>query len=140
MSHFTRRPVPMTTGILGLVIGLTLSTSACTVAANPILNPANGNSNADPGCIAALTAISTYGPEAVTFLANGREDVNKAVVNLLVIALDAAADAAEQPADKQAIRTLANVYIEFYDFTTNVVAVPSAALLKDTANLKSVCK
>jgi hypothetical protein len=122
--------------------GLALAASGCSAGsiATSSVGPVGDGSSTDPGCIAALKAISTYGPKAVESLAHGREDVNKAVVNLLVIALDSAADVADQPAAKQAIRTLANVYEDYYDLTTDVVAVPTATLLKDTANLETVCK
>jgi hypothetical protein len=122
--------------------GLALAASGCSAGsiAASSLGPVGDGSSTDPGCIAALKAISTYGPKAVESLAHGREDVNKAVVNLLVIALDSAADVADQPAAKQAIRTLANVYEDYYDLTTDVVAVPTATLLKDTANLDTVCQ
>ena len=119
-------------------IALALGTSGC--AALAASDPVSNNSSTDPGCIAALHAVSTYGPRAVDDLAQGREDVNKAVVHLLVIALDSAADVANQPADKQAISALANVYEDYYDLTTTVVAFPIAALLKDTSDLDAVCK
>jgi hypothetical protein len=136
VSHSTSRRIASCV----LALGFVLSASGCGNSVVVKADPAGLVGSSDPGCIAALKAISTYGPQAVDFLAHGREDVNKAEVHLLVLALDAAADVAQRPADKQAISTLANVYEEYYDFTTNVVAVPAGTLLKDTSDLESVCK
>ena len=124
---------------LTLALAITLGTAGCSGTSNTSADSLGGHS-ADPGCIAALKAVSTYGPRAVEGLATGRETVNKAIVHLLVLALDAAADSADQASDKQAISTLANVYEDYYVLKTNVVATPAADLLRDTTDLDSVCK
>ena len=105
-------------------------TSAPTTVTNP---------SGDPGCVAALKAISTYGPSSVKLLAEGREAVNSAGVQLLVTALDGAADAADQPAIKQDIRTLASAYDGYFDLTNDAVSVPVAVVLKDTIDLEGLC-
>lgn len=104
--------------------------------------PAAGTSSAaaDPGCTDALRTISTYGPSTVKLLADGREALNKAGVQLLVDGLDGAADAASSPQAKQDIRTLANAYDDYFDLTTDAVAIPLSTLLKDTANLEIICR
>lgn len=125
------------TAALGLAFAL--GAAGCSGVSGTTADSLGGHST-DPGCIAALKAVSTYGPRAVEGLASGRETVNKAIVHLLVLALDAAADSADQPSDKQAISTLANVYEDYYVLKTNVVAIPAADLLRDTTDLDSVCK
>lgn len=101
---------------------------------------ASAAGSADPGCDAALRAISEYGPSTVKLLAEGREAVTKAAVRLLVDGLDGAADAADSPGTKQAIRTLANAYDDYFDLTTDAVAIPLSTLLKDTTDLEFVCR
>lgn len=94
----------------------------------------------DPGCVAALKAISTYGPSSVKLLARGREAVNRAGVHLLVTALDGAADAADQPAVRDDIRALASAYDGYFDLTTDAVSVPLSVVLKDTVDLRGLCR
>ena len=95
---------------------------------------------ADPGCTDALHTVSTYGPSTVKLLADGRESLNKAGVQLLVDGLDGAADAANSAQAKQDIRTLANAYDDYFNLTTDAVAIPLSALLKDTVNLEVICR
>ncbi|MBR7838417.1 hypothetical protein KDL01_34430 [Actinospica durhamensis] len=109
--------------------------AAQTSTATTVTNPSG-----DPGCVAALKAISTYGPSSVKLLAEGREAVNNAGVQLLVTALDGAADAADQPAIKQDIRTLASAYDDYFDLTNDAVAVPVSVVLKDTVDLEGLCR
>jgi hypothetical protein len=134
--HAAKRRLP---ALLACALSLTLGAAGCSGTSSAI-SDAIGGHGSDPGCIAALHAVSTYGPHAVEDLAQGRERVNRAAVHLLVLALDAAADTADQPSDKQAISTLASVYEDYYDFRTTVVAVPVSTLLKDTTVLDAVCK
>ena len=94
----------------------------------------------DPGCSAALQALGKYGPSTVKLLADGREAVTKAAVQLLVDGLDGAADAADSPQTKHAIKTLADAYDDYFDLTTDAVAIPLSTLLKDTTELEFVCK
>lgn len=93
----------------------------------------------DPGCVSALNAISKYGPSSVKLLADGRKAVNQVVVQLLVTALGSAADAADQPEIRKDIQTLADVYDDYFDLTTDAVAVPVSTLLKDTVDLEGLC-
>lgn len=95
---------------------------------------------ADPGCTAALRDVSKYGPSTVKLLAEGREAVNTAVVQLLVDGLDSAANAANSPQVKQAIETLATAYDDYFDLSTDAVAIPLSTLLKDSVDLESVCR
>ena len=97
------------------------------------------SSGADPGCTAALQDVSKYGPSTVKLLADGREAVTTAAVQLLVDGLDSAADSANSPQTKQAIQTLANAYVDYFDLTTDAVAIPLSTLLKDTADLEFAC-
>jgi hypothetical protein len=93
----------------------------------------------DPGCVAALKAISTYGPSSVKLLADGRKALNTVGVRLLVTALGAAADAADQPQVRHDIQTLADVYDDYFDLSTDAVSVPLSTLLKDTVDLEGLC-
>lgn len=106
----------------------------------PAAATASANGSADPGCSAALRAVSEYGPSTVKLLAEGREAVTKAAVQLLVDGLDGAADAANSTRTKSAIRTLADAYDDYFDLTTDAVAIPLSTLLKDTTDLEFVCR
>lgn len=100
----------------------------------------SSSSSKDPGCTSALGDISQYGPSTVKLLADGREAVGKAAVSLLVEGLDNAADAANSPQTKQAIQTLANAYVDYFDLTTDAVSIPLSLLLKDTTDLEFICR
>ena len=127
-------------------LGSTSTTSDATPAAAGVTSAAGtpaaqaGGSSKDPGCTAALHDVSTYGPSTVKLLADGRESLNKAGVQLLVDGLDGAADAANSPQAKQDIKTLADAYDDYFDLTTDVVAIPLSTVLKDTANVEFVCR
>jgi hypothetical protein len=124
-------------------LGSTSTTSDATPAAaasSPATPAAQDSSSGDPGCNDALHDVSTYGPSTVKLLADGRESLNKAAVQLLVDGLDGAADAASSPQAKQDIKTLADAYDDYFDLTTDVVAIPLSTLLKDTANVEFVCR
>jgi hypothetical protein len=95
---------------------------------------------ADPGCTKALQDVSHYGPSTVKLLADGRKAVTRDAVGLLVDGLDGAADAAGTPQAKQAIKTLADAYNDYFGLTTDAVSVPLSTLLKDTADLEFVCR
>jgi len=110
-------------------------TSGATAAAG-VAKTGNGT---DPGCTSALNAISTYGPSTVKLVADGREAIAKAAVQLLVDGLDSAASAADSPQVKQGIQTLANAYIDYFNLTTDAVSIPLSLLLKDTADLEVLC-
>jgi hypothetical protein len=60
-------------------------------------------------------------------------------IDLIVLALDAAADAAGDPAAKQSIRNLASAYSRFRDGWTGAIAPSTEAILADTRRLDSVC-
>jgi hypothetical protein len=111
-------------------------------SAAPAASPSSAAADpkGDPGCAAALKAISTYGPSSVKLLAEGREAVNQAGVRLLVDALDTAASAADQPAIGQDIRTLAEAYDGFFDLSTDAFSVPLSTVLKDTVDLEGLCR
>jgi hypothetical protein len=110
------------------------------VAATSVSASPSSSSTADPGCTSALHDVSTYGPSTVKLLAEGREAVTTAAVQLLVDGLDSAADSANSPQTKQAIQTLANAYVDYFDLTTDAVAIPLSTLLKDTADLEFACR
>jgi hypothetical protein len=114
--------------------------AATASAAGSASGTAAGGGSADPGCTAALHDVSQYGPSTVKLLADGREAVAKAAVQLLVYGLDSAADAASTPQARQAIETLANAYVDYFDLTTDAVAIPLSTLLKDTTDLEFVCR
>jgi hypothetical protein len=100
----------------------------------------SSGSSGDSGCTSAVHDVGTYGPSTVKLLADGRESLNKAAVQLLVDGLDGAADAANSPQAKQDIKTLADAYDDYFDLTTDAVAIPLSTLLKDTANVELICR
>ena len=114
------------------------ASSATSAAATPTAQ--SSGSSSDPGCDSALRDVSTYGPSTVKLLADGREALNKAAVQLLVDGLDGAADAASSPQAKQDIKTLADAYDDYFDLTTDAVAIPLSTLLKATANVEFICR
>jgi hypothetical protein len=127
--------------------GSTGTTSAATAAAaagapgtTAAPTPQSTGSTGDPGCNDALHDVSTYGPSTVKLLAEGRETLNKAAVQLLVDGLDGAAGAANSAQAKQDIKTLADAYDDYFNLTTGVVAIPLSTLLKDTADVEFVCR
>lgn len=126
--------------VLGLLVAgcSPMANTADTSNATPSASKGSGDNN-DPGCTAALAAISEYGPSTVKLLADGREALNNAGVSLLVDALDAAANAASAPQVKQGIQTLATAYDDYFGLTTDAVAIPLSTLLKDTADLEFLC-
>jgi hypothetical protein len=63
--------------------------------------------------------------------------LDKAETELIVLALDSAANAAGDPADKQAISNLANAYMRFRDAWSEAAA---QAVLAGISHLDSVCK
>ena len=117
--------------------------SSATSTSDAALAPADDSTisagSSGAGCDRALSDVSHYGPSTVKLLADGRESVTKAAVQLLVDGLDGAADAAGTPQTKQAIQTLADAYDDYFDLTTDAVAIPLSTLLKDTADLEVVC-
>jgi ABC-type Fe3+-hydroxamate transport system substrate-binding protein len=119
--------------------GSTSTTSAATAAA-AVASASATAATGDPGCTDALHDVSTYGPSTVKLLAEGRETLNKAAVQLLVDGLDGAADAASSPQAKQDIKTLADTYDDYFNLTTGVVAIPLSTLLKDTADVEFICR
>jgi hypothetical protein len=112
---------------------------SATTSAPPSASAAASSASGDSGCTSALHDISTYGPSTLKLLADGREALNKASVQLLVDGLDLAADAANSPRAKQDIQNVANDYDDYFNLTTEAQTIPLSTLLKDTADLKFVC-
>ena len=127
-------------------LGSTSTTSDATPAAAGVTSAAGtpaaqaGGSSKDPGCTDALHDVSTYGPSTVKLLAEGRETLNKAAVQLLVDGLDGAADAANSPQAKQDIKTLADAYDDYFNVSTDATSIPLSTLLKDTADVEFICR
>lgn len=126
--------------VLTCALALMLATAGCAGLSSSASTPAGAVASPDPGCNAALKAVGTYGPRAVGDLAKGHEDINRALVKVVVVALDAAADATEQPEDKQAISDLASAYEAFETTTAELGSAAASRLLKDTTNLNTACK
>lgn len=140
--------------ILGAALGLGFGLATCgagcsslgatgssdaTPAAAAVASTHAAGGGSDSACHDALSAVSHYGPSTVKLLAEGHEAVSKAGVQLLVIGLDGAADAAGSPQSKQAIQTLANAYDDYFDLSSDAVSIPLSTLLKDTVDFESVC-
>jgi hypothetical protein len=141
-------------GVVALVCAAAVlaSTAGCSVMAEEAADATNesgapaaaaqsssGSSSSDAGCVEAIKAVSTYGPLIVTDASQAKKDVDKAEVEMIVVALDLAADAASDPQAKQSIQTLANAYLTFDDAWTNLAAPPLSDVLADTGGLQSVC-
>lgn len=99
----------------------------------------SASSTSDPGCVTAIKAVSTYGPVTIQDAAAAKKAVDKAEIEILVVALDLAADAATDPQAKQSIQSLANAYLSFQDAWTNLAAPPLSTVLADTSALESIC-
>lgn len=113
--------------------------AAAAIASTDASTGTSTGGGSDPGCRQAIADVSRYGPSTVKLLADGREAVAKAAVQLLVDGLDGAADAAGGTQAKQAIQTLATAYEDYFDLTTDAVSIPLSVLLKDTADFEYVC-
>jgi hypothetical protein len=115
-------------------------TARASVAASPsagraAATPASG----DPGCSRALNVISKYGPSILQDAVEGKEAVDKAEIDVLVILLDAAANAAGRPDIKQSIRSLADAYLKFRGAWTHAIAPPVEGIVGQTNKLESYC-
>jgi hypothetical protein len=120
-----------------------LACAACVAASAPgCASTASGTSPAassDPGCAQALKAVSTYGPIVLRNAVEAKETLDKAEIELIVLALGAAADAAGDPEARQSISNLANAYSRFRDAWTGATVPPIEAILVDTSHLQSKC-
>jgi hypothetical protein len=119
-------------------------TVGCSVAAENAADSTNASgssspSTSDPGCVTAIKAVSAYGPVTVKDAATAKKAVDKAEIQILVVALDLAADAATAPQAKQSIQSLANAYLTFEDAWTNMAVPPLSTVLADTSALEGIC-
>jgi hypothetical protein len=126
---------------LGCTACVAVSVAGCgsTALGTPAAAPASATTASDSGCAEALHAVSTYGPTVVRNAVDGEKTLDKVEINLIVFALDAAADVAGAPAAKQSIKDLANAYSHFRDAWTGAAAPSAEAILADTSHLESVC-
>jgi len=113
------------------------SAAGCTAAESG--TPAAGTASAGSGCARALQAVSSYGPSVVRDAVGAKKIQDTVEADLIVLALDAAADAAGDPAARQSIRNLASAYSRFRDGWTSAIAPSMEAILADTRRLDSVC-
>jgi hypothetical protein len=119
--------------------GCKSSAQDATTGAGALSTSTASSSGADAGCVAAMTAVSTYGPQVVQDAVQAKETIDKAEIDVLVGALNLAADAVSDPSAKQSVGNLANAYQSFKD-SWNAAVVPSLdSVLADTASLKSLC-
>jgi hypothetical protein len=68
-----------------------------------------------------------------------KETTDKIEINLIVIALDGAADLAGDPGVKQAIKNLASAYSQFRDGWTGAAAPSAESIVANTNRLDAVC-
>ena len=102
--------------------------------------PASARASSAPGCTQALEAASTYGPTVVQDAAEGRDLLDKAEIELIVLLLNQAATSAGNPAVKQTIISLVTDYLQLRDSLSDAVdSAIEKRILADTANLKSRC-
>jgi hypothetical protein len=132
-----RAAVRNATVSLALAACVAASAAGCTAAGSG--TPAAATASAGSGCARALQAVSSYGPSVVRDAVGAKKIQDTVETDLIVLALDAAADAAGDPAARQSIRSLASAYSRFRDSWTGAVAPSMEAVLADTRHLDSVC-
>jgi hypothetical protein len=86
-----------------------------------------------------MNAVSRYGPAVVRDSTGARQFLGRAEAELIVLALDAAADAAGHSADRQPIDSLARQYTKLRDGWSGTRASYLEAILAGTGRLQSVC-
>jgi hypothetical protein len=102
--------------------------------------PTSARASSALGCTQALEAASTYGPTAVQDAGEGRDLLDKAEIDLIVLLLNKAANSAGDSAVKQTIVNLVTDYLELRDSLSDAVdSAIGKKILADTANLKSRC-
>jgi hypothetical protein len=131
------------------LVAVSLACSACvaasvagcasTASGTPAAAPAGATTSSDSGCARALEAVSTDGPAVVRNAVGAKKTLDEVEIDVIVFALDTAADVAGDPAVKQSIRNLANAYSRFHDAWTGAAAPSTEAILADTSHLESVC-
>jgi hypothetical protein len=124
---------------VSLACAACLAASAAGCAAAAPGTSAAATASADSGCARALQAVSSYGPSVARDAVEARKIQDTVEIDLIVLALDAAADAAGDPAAKQSIRNLTSAYSRFRDGLTGAIAPSVEAILADTSRLESVC-
>jgi hypothetical protein len=128
----TSAATPSSTASPGALVSVAVSGSAPVPTAVP--------ASSDPGCARALTVVSTYGPIVLRNAVEAKETLDKAEIDLIVVALGAAADAAGDPAARQSVSNLASAYSRFRDAWTSATVPPIEAILADTSHLESRCR
>ncbi len=130
------------TGWLAGLACLAASASGCASmdASNSAAAPATAAAvTAGSGCATALNAVSKYGPTVVRDHNTLEKVLDDAEIELLVLALDAAADATGNPTKAQSIRNLASAYQKYRDAKGGEVASVTESILADTDRLDAVC-
>lgn len=138
MSRITDNPYPHIRRTRGMALAACAAVLlACCATACSAASGLRGSE--DPGCVAALKAVSTYGGPAISDIVHGKEAADRVKLDLFVDALDAAADLAGQASDKHAIESLANDYGDYRDDVNDITVKPVADLVGDTSALDTVC-
>lgn len=95
---------------------------------------------ADPACPQALEAASTYGPTVIRDAVKDKESLDKAEIDLIVLALNEAANSAGNSRVKQPIINLVSEYLKFRDSLNGTIdSAIEKKILANTSNLKSEC-
>jgi hypothetical protein len=114
--------------------------SASTSAAASASAKTSAKATADPACPEALEAVSSYGPTVVREAAQGKEILDKAEIDLIVLALNGAAKSAGNSKVKQSIINLLSEYLQLRDSLSDAVdSAVEQKILANTSNLKSDC-
>jgi hypothetical protein len=96
---------------------------------------------ANPACPRALEAVSSYGPTVVRDAVQGKESLDKAEINLIVLALNEAANSAGKSKVKQSIINLLSEYLKLRDSLSGAVdSAVEQKILANTSNLNSECR
>lgn len=127
---------------------LATSAAGCKSAAwgMPAAAPASASAKpsakatADPVCPGALEAVSPYAPTVVRDAVQGKESLDKARIDLIVLALNEAASSSGNSKVKQSIINLVSEYLKLRDSLSGAVdSAVGQKILANTSNLKSEC-
>jgi len=113
---------------------------ASTPASASSAAPTSARASSAPGCTQALEAASTYGPTVVRDAAEGRDLLDKAEIDLIVLLLNEAANSAGNSAVKQTIINLLTAYLKLRDSLSGTIdSAIEKRILANTSKLKSEC-
>jgi hypothetical protein len=122
-------------GCKSIASGIPAAVPASRAAQAPAKAPA------DLACPQALDAVSTYGPTVVRDAVEDKESLDKAEIDLIVIALNETANSAGSSGVKQAIISLVSAYLKLRGSLSGTIdSAIEKRIAANTSNLKSECR